>query len=733
MTSALAFVIPTLASGGAERVVASLAESLAPDYRTLIFVRSGGPRHYDIKGVEICEIDFTAEGISQAVAAHGVDIVLDHYHWDADHVRIMSALAEDGLRVILTEHNAYHYPLFQWSRDRREGYDGWFDERYDHYGKFAAVTVLNEDARAYFAQHLDNVRLIRNPVPYRIDTIARPRRPTVLNVSHFRKRAKRLDLLYGAFAKVSARMPEARLLVLGDYDWLQDRYLRLATGLNGADVSCLGRTRLVAQYYDEASVFALPSEIEGQPMVLLEAALHGVPQVAFDLPGMGEQILDGETGFLVPFGDLEGFADRVAQLLRDPDRAAAMGQAGRAFVMERFAEDRVAQEWRRLIDEVAAKGRVSSEVAPPPAPMGEADATWQAHWRAIARNDPGGISPKLSFLVPVYGTEELLGRCLRSIQKQTLVEFECIIVDDASPGDVAAVVQATVGDDARFRLVRHDRNRGLYQARSTAAAHARGLYFAHVDSDDYIHPRFAEVMFAEAVVTGAEIVECQAVELTAEGRPIRFNSIARPGPFDGEEAARAFFNNSLRNVVWNKIYARDLWERTPGHCEIDVGLSICEDMLRNSFLFPGCKRYSSVKDCLYFYCRRPSSVVKGGDLRRLLAKLRDIEFSYATAMDLRRDPASEPIWFKLQSRRMEDIQWYIAEFAQRNDLMEVRRQLRAIGNAADPMLELVIMIVDAHVRLKSSYEQRVRAWLWERERADRLETRLQDVRRAVAM
>lgn len=714
-------------------MVASLAETLAPDYRTLIFIRKGGSRHYDISGVKICEIDFTAEGIARAVAVHRVDLVLDHYHWDADHVRIMSQLAEDGLRVILTEHNAYHYPLFQWSRDLREGYDDWFDQRYEHYGKFAAVTVLNEDARAYFSRHLDNVRLIQNPIPYRIDTTTRPDRPTVLNVSHFRKRAKRLDLLYASFQKVSTRLPEARLLVLGDYDWLQDQYLRKATGLTSANVSCLGRTRLVAQYYDQASVFALPSEIEGQPMVLLEAALHGVPQVAFDLPGLSDQIVDGETGYLVPFGDLDGFADRIGQLLNDPDKAARMGQAGRALVVERFSEARVAAEWHRLIEEVAAAGRVTTPVKPASAELAAADASWQAYWRGIAHNDLGDIQPKISFLVPVYGTEELLGRCLRSIQKQTLAEFECIIVDDASPGDVAAVVAATVGGDARFRLVRHQTNRGLYQARSTAAAHARGLYFANVDSDDYIHPSFAETMFSEAIITGAEIVECQAVELQAEGRPVRFNSIPHPGPADGAEAARAFFNNSLRNVVWNKIYARDLWERTPGHMDIDAGLSICEDMLRNSLLFPQCKRYSAVRDCLYFYCRRPSSVVKGGDINRLMAKLRDIDFSYSKAMEPHRDPGSEPLWFKLQSRRMEDIQWYIAEFAQRNDLMDVRRQLRTMGNVADPMLELVILIVDAHVRLKSSYEQRVRAWLWERDRADRLESRLQDVRRAVTL
>lgn len=118
-------------------------------------------------------------------------------------------------------------------------------------------------------------------------------------------------------------------------------------------------------------------------------------------------------------------------------------------------------------------------------------------------------------------------------------------------------------------------------------------------------------MFEEAMTTGAEIVECQAVELHPDGRPIRFNAVTREGPLDGDAANRALINDSLRHVVWNKIYARSLWNRVPDHADIDIGLSITEDLLRNSLIFPHCRRYSSVRDCLYFYCRRPTSVVKG--------------------------------------------------------------------------------------------------------------------------
>lgn len=720
----IAFIIPSLSSGGAERVVATLAGALRQDFETHIFIQPDTTRHYELKGVTLHELAFTAEALGAAISRLKIDLVLDHYHWDKDHIRLMAALADDGVQIVLTEHNAYHYPMFQWARDRKEGYQDWFTERYDHYRRFAGVTVLNEDARAAFSAHLDNVRTVLNPLPYATRGRAHPTEPTVLNVSHFRKRAKRLDLLYASVGKLQQTLAEARLTILGDYDWLEDAWMRQAYGVNPDRISCVGRTQRVGDYYERATAFALTSEIEGQPMVLLEAAMHGVPQVAFDLPGLRDQIIDGETGFLVPFGDTDAFADRLERLLTAPKLVETMGSASRAFVSEHFSIERIRQHWLSIIAEIDSAGRLTSAVNPGSALAAQRDLEWIDHWHNVA-NRGDIVTPKISFIVPVYGTEELLGRCLRSIQDQTLEEFECIVVDDASPGDPAAVMEQVVGSDGRFCLVRHDENRGLYQARSTGAGLARGLYLAHVDSDDYIDTRFAAVMFAEAVTTGSEIVECQAVELHPNGRPIRFNTITRDGPVDGAEANRAFVNNSLRNVVWNKIYARDLWNRVPDHNEIDIGLSICEDLLRNSLLFPHCRRYSSVRDCLYHYCRRPTSVVKGGDMTRLLAKLKDVDFSYSIAIQEQTGPGVEALTDRLEERRAEDIAWYIGEYAARTDPRKARAELRAHKDEIDDSFAALLLLAGRHERLQTEYRNRTQSWLWEKNRADGLQHRLQ--------
>lgn len=702
----LGFIIPTLSLGGAERVVARLASGLAADFRCLIFVRKGSPLHYEVPGVEIVELDYTAQGFIDAAQQYGIDVFLDHYHWDVEHVRIMAGLASAGLRVVLTEHNAYHYPLFQAAQDRRAGYDAHFTERYPLYAKFAAVTLLNDDAFTGFAQHLDNLRTIPNPVSYEPDGIANHHSRTVLNVSHFRKPAKRLDLLYMAYARMLQRDPAARLCIVGEYDYLNDRAYRRMSGLGEAPIRIAGRSQRVSWHYNESALFALTSSIEGQPMVLLEAALHAMPAVSFDLPGLQAQIVHGETGLLVPFGDTDAFADASCSLLADPARLRAMGYAARDKVQRDFALPLVLDTWKQLLADIERDGRVhSGQVEPSPA-QSAAIGEWTRYWTQGLHEEPSR-TPRISFLVPVHGTEDVLPRCLRSIQEQTLRDFECLIVDDESPGDIAAITRATVGNDPRFRVIRHARNRGLYQARSTAASAARGLYFANIDSDDYIHPRFAEILFREALATGSDIVECRAIELTEEGRPIPFNNALRAGPADGRDAAAAYFNGSLRNVVWNKIYARELWWKSAGHNAIDEGITISEDTLRNSFLFPDCTRYSAVADCLYYYCRRGVSVVKGGDIRRLSAKLGDLERSYDHSRRHVREALDNPHALRrLEHRRCEDTAWYIAEFLARHDTEATIADLLAEGESNNTLLldiHLVSELASARRELKRLY------------------------------
>lgn len=89
-------------------------------------------------------------------------------------------------------------------------------------------------------------------------------------------------------------------------------------------------------------VYLLTSEKEGIPRSVMEAMALGRPVVATDVLGTQEVVVDGETGFLVRMGDVEGLADRVQQLAHDPDLRRRLGEAGAARIESYFDDTKVA-------------------------------------------------------------------------------------------------------------------------------------------------------------------------------------------------------------------------------------------------------------------------------------------------------------------------------------------------------------------------------------------------------
>ena len=86
-----------------------------------------------------------------------------------------------------------------------------------------------------------------------------------------------------------------------------------------------------------ADVFVLPSFAEGLPLTVLEAMAAARPVVASRAGGTPEAVVDGETGMLVPPGDVRALADALDELLADPERARRLGEAGKRRVEERFS------------------------------------------------------------------------------------------------------------------------------------------------------------------------------------------------------------------------------------------------------------------------------------------------------------------------------------------------------------------------------------------------------------
>jgi glycosyltransferase involved in cell wall biosynthesis len=161
---------------------------------------------------------------------------------------------------------------------------------------------------------------------------------------------------YQTMLRAFAAQGQGRLLIAGEGP--EEAALRaLATELQ-ANVRFLGLRADVPKLMNACNGYLLSSTVEGLPMALLEAAASGAPSVATGVGGVGEIVLDGRTGYLVPPGDAAAFGAAMARLQALTPRARQqMGQAAREHVIEHFEMAGVVVRWEQLYEELAGARR----------------------------------------------------------------------------------------------------------------------------------------------------------------------------------------------------------------------------------------------------------------------------------------------------------------------------------------------------------------------------------------
>jgi glycosyltransferase involved in cell wall biosynthesis len=216
----------------------------------------------------------------------------------------------------------------------------------------------------------EHVRVIYNGVD---STFYTPAEGTRAPVPHFAylgrlKRYKGVDTVIRAFAQLAHRDAVLEIAGKGDHE---PALRRLAASLDlGERVRFLGfvtedeKLALLRR----AWALALASPKEGWGITNLEAAACGTPVVASDSPGIRESVRDGETGLLVPHGDVAAMAAAMGRFAADRALVEAFGRSGRAFAAtftwERAAADTVAH----LVSEVQLGGSLWKSYFTPTTP-----------------------------------------------------------------------------------------------------------------------------------------------------------------------------------------------------------------------------------------------------------------------------------------------------------------------------------------------------------------------------
>ncbi len=154
---------------------------------------------------------------------------------------------------------------------------------------------------------------------------------------------KDIPTLLHAVPLLAQKRPGARIVIVGTGDEeVRLRQMAAEMGLGGRVVFA-GRvaSEEMPSYFHACEVLVLPSIYEGIPTVLVEAAASGKPVVSTRTRNVEDVVQDGQTGYIVPVRDPAALAEALARVLADPARSAQMGQAGREWVLARFAPDKV--------------------------------------------------------------------------------------------------------------------------------------------------------------------------------------------------------------------------------------------------------------------------------------------------------------------------------------------------------------------------------------------------------
>lgn len=170
---------------------------------------------------------------------------------------------------------------------------------------------------------------------------------------------KGLDLLVPAFARAAAVTPDLHLVIAGPDDGVrgtvEQDVARHGLGSHVTFTGMLGPAERLAALAD-AFAFVLPSYSENFGLAVAEAMAAGVPVLVSDRVNIWREVEAAQAGLIAP-PEVAPFAELIAALAGDPDRAAAMGANGRSLVRTRFAWERIARELEGVYRSLAEQSR----------------------------------------------------------------------------------------------------------------------------------------------------------------------------------------------------------------------------------------------------------------------------------------------------------------------------------------------------------------------------------------
>lgn len=235
------------------------------------------------------------------------------------------------------------------------------------------------------------------------------------------------------------------------------------------------------------------------------------------------------------------------------------------------------------------------------------------------------MQPKVSIILPCWGVERFLDRCMDSLLNQTLKEIEIILVDDVSPDKVPEMCDEYARQYnegwPQVKVIHKEKNEGLGLARNTGLNIADGDYVAFLDSDDFVDVHMFEDLYNYAYEHKLDSCYC-GYNNYKDDKNIRVRQEkTTPEVCDGREAVDGvlmdmigaepsyYSDVKILSCMWKGIYSMALIRKNNLHF-VSEREYIAEDIMFHIDFLPHANRVGFVPGCYYYYCDNGTSLTR---------------------------------------------------------------------------------------------------------------------------
>lgn len=359
--------IPSLMSGGAERVMSTLANHFVSEDKVEILMLNDIEPFYEVsKEVTIKNISTAKrkEGIIGSLLFISSEIKrrkefineVKNYQPDV----ILSFLNTTNIIALSAKRKMKSIPMIVSERNDPMLYNRLLRTVITFmYSKADLIICQGNSVANYYKRKHGKTVVIPNPINSNaIGDFHENRKKKIVSVGRLIK-AKNHSLLIKAFKKISKDYPDFILEIYGEGE-LKSELESLIKKLEITDkVFLLGNKKNVMQFIDDAACFVLPSNYEGFPNVLLEAMASGLPVISTNFPtGIARELInDGQNGYVVPVGDEDSLINAIRNIIDSKDLQDYMGR-NNLYVREMFSEETICVKWKKAINAISCKDRM---------------------------------------------------------------------------------------------------------------------------------------------------------------------------------------------------------------------------------------------------------------------------------------------------------------------------------------------------------------------------------------